>query len=195
MLYQTDEGRKGLRALYDAYTTHFGCGAAALAEKFGYTICPEDVHVFQGQLVTEEGRIIVSKKASAETSDFTTFHEMAHHFTHGVAPIFSVKMLPGDVADDIEYWCDHFALAMFFAERGVRLMEESNYDAFLTQDNENAYNGRDMVTPWRQSRLISKLAKTLAAKHFGRKSAEFKNCKVLSDEMLAASKLMRELDW
>jgi hypothetical protein len=197
MLVETEEGTRGLAALFQAYQRHFAHDAFAVAQKYDYTVSRRKIPFEQGTLLYKEKRIVVSQMGPEISTEFTVFHEMAHHFLHPIAPIFSAEYLVEDTANEIEYWCDHFALAMFFAKRSVfakqsaRLMDEENYQAFLTYGSEAAYDGRDSMAPWRQSYVLSRRIPGMARQFFKPSYIAYKECIVLQHVLLLVSKLVR----
>lgn len=191
MLSKTEEGARGLAALFSFYQENYGLDAASLVQKYGYTLCVEEIPMPQGQLAYAEKRVIVSQEGPPVLREFVIFHEMAHYCLHPIAPIFGAGLLVLDKADDIEYWCDHFALAMFFAFRRARLLDEHDYVAFLTQGNEAAYDGRDSWAPWRQSAVLARRIPTLAKKFFKPKTTAYLECVALKYAHILVSKLIR----
>ena len=192
MLFKSNAGKKGLRSLFQAYDPNCGSTANALAKEQGYRIGRRKIPLLSGECKCDEKVIVVSRSKPAVAEEFTIFHELAHHFLDGLAPVFGEqKYLPVDIADDIEYWCDHFALAMFFAQRGARLMGKSNYREFLTHGNAAAYDHRDSISPWRQSKVLSRRVPPLARKHFKLKRAAHRDCMMLSRAFVRCSKSIR----
>jgi|GEM_PF-5265237 len=192
MLSNSPEGLRGLEALYKYYAKHNGVSAAILANAYDYTLCDDDNPLMHGHLCRNEKRVFVSPQGPVVARDFTIFHEMAHDAMYDVAPVFSAETLPLSIADDIEYWCDHFALAMFFAERGAVLITTTNYAAFFTQGNAAAYDGSDSRTPWRQSRVLSKRIPLLARAFLGAKTAAYRDSMQLRDALRESSRLIKE---
>jgi hypothetical protein len=190
MLSETPEGLKGLKALFEAYEAHYGLEPLALARKYNYKISVRRIPLSDGKLNYGES-IVVSNEGPALLRDFIIFHEMAHHFLCPNAPIFSsTDFIPATEADDIEYWCDHFGVAMFLAQRGGRIMGEESYIPFLTCGNDAAYDGRDSIRPWRQSKVLAGRIPGMARLFFKRNEVPFKECLVLQQGLLMTSKLI-----
>src|SRR3989344_3576025 len=95
MLFKSNAGKKGLRALFQAYDTNFGSTANALAKEQGYRIGRRKIPLLSGECKCDEKVIVVSRSKPAVAEEFTIFHELAHHFLDGLAPVFGEqKYLP-----------------------------------------------------------------------------------------------------